>query len=36
MGGANLYSVTNLPTDDIEMLGKVFSFIRNRAFTWRS
>ena len=30
MGGANFYSVTNLPTDDIEMLGEVFSFIREQ------
>ena len=30
MGGANFYAVTNLPTDDIEMLGEVFSFIREQ------
>lgn len=28
MGGADYYGITNLPTDDLKMLGEVFSFIQ--------
>lgn len=30
MGGADFYAVTNLPTDDLKMLGEVFMFIREQ------
>lgn len=30
MGGADFYAVTNLPTDDLKMLGEVFSFIQEQ------
>ena len=30
MGGADFYAVTNLPTDDLKMLGEVFTFIQEQ------
>ena len=28
MSGANFYAITNLPTDDLKMLGEIFSYIQ--------
>ena len=30
MGGADYYGITNLPTDDIKMLGEIMSYIREQ------
>lgn len=30
MGGADFYAITNLPTDDLKMLGEVFTFIQEQ------
>ena len=30
MGRADFYAVTNLPTDDLKMLGEVFTFIQEQ------
>lgn len=30
IGGADFYAITNLPTDDLKMLGEVFTFIQEQ------